>query len=186
MDTNENKAKSFAEEGLEETQKEAAEVEATMQNLTDTAADVDSDDDGEMVQLGGLEPIVLFFHTKAPKNTPKVPFKILEKGSTITGTYERSFIAGKYKNPTYVIRMSKDAAPVAGVEVAGKLVGIGGTGNHDPRKGRLTGLNGQIAKLQEGSKIKITYEGMSTMKGGEWAGNDAHNFTAFGNKLKPT
>jgi hypothetical protein len=173
MDNADNTAKSFAEEGLEETQKEAAEVEATMTNLTALSTDTVEEED-ELVQIGGLEPIALFFRTKAPKKATTAPFKVLEKGDTISGTYERSFIAGKFNNPTHLIRMAKDAAPVAGTEVAGKLVGIAGTGS----------LNRAIDKLLAGSKVKIVYEGMSTIKNGKWEGQDAHNFTAFGNKLK--
>lgn len=154
--------KSFAEEGLELVQSDSAQAEATIPVSSGTAEGVD-DGEEEMQQVGGLEPVSFFYRTKAPKNTSKHPFKILEKGESIRGRYERQFTTGKYKNPTYVIRLED-----------GKLVGLPGTGS----------LNRAMGKLAEGSKVIINYDGMSTIKGGEWAGSDAHNFTVFGNKLK--
>lgn len=153
-------ARSFAEEGLEEIQQETAAAEAAVPEAANATAGGEEED---LVQVGGLEPIAFFYRTTAPKKTPKQPFKILEKGQVIAGTYERHFVTGKFKNPTYVIRLTD-----------GTLVGLPGAG----------GLNRAMKKLAEGSKVKITYEGMSTIKGGEWEGNDAHNFTVFGNKLK--
>lgn len=151
--------KSYAEEGLEGVQEVAAEAEAMAAISTEP-----SQDDGEFQQVGGLEPVAFFYRTSAPKKPTKSPFKILEKGQTIEGVYERSFTTGKYKNPTYLIRVAS----------TGELVGLPGAGS----------LSNAMDKLVEGSKVKITYGGMTTIKGGEWEGNEAHNYTVFGNKLK--
>lgn len=148
--------KSFAEEGLEGVQEIAVEAEALV------AVDSGNDEE-ELVQVGGLEPLAYFFRFNAPKKPTKHAFKILESGTVITGIYERSFTVGKFKNPTYVIRLN-----------TGELVGLPSTGR----------LKKSMDKLAEGSKVKITYSGMSPIKGGEYEGTDAHNFTVFGNKLK--
>lgn len=150
--------RSYAEQGLDDIQAETEAAEAALQT-------VNNDGEEELVQVGGQEPIAFFYRTSAPKKGSKstAPFKVLEKGQTISGTYERSFVSGKFKNATYVIRNTE-----------GQLVGLPGTG----------GLNRAMGKLAEGSKVKITYQGMETIKGGEWAGNDAHAFVVLGNKLK--
>lgn len=148
----------YAEAGLEDIKQEAAEVEAGM---VETSGGSDSEDD--LQQVGGLEPVDLFYRMKPPKTAPKNPFKVFEKGETITGVYERSFISGKYKRSTYIIRL-----------VDGRLIGLPGTGS----------LARGMDKLAEGSKVKIIYQGVGTIKGGEWAGNDAYNFVVYGNKLK--
>jgi len=151
--------KSYAEEGLEEVINESTAAEAAL-NATATN---DDDNDGNFVQVSGLEPVAYFYRTSAPKKPTKSAYKILEKGQTIQGTYERSFISGKFKNATYLIRLAD-----------GTLVGL-------PSAGSLTKA---MARLAEGSKVKITYDGMQTIKGGEWEGQDAHVFTVFGNKPK--
>lgn len=153
-----NTAKSYAEQGLEEVQQETVAAEGVVEssNLTST----DSED---YQQVGGFEPVAFFYRTSAPKKTPKSPYKILEKDQTILGTYERSFESGKFKNNTYIIRLNDNT-----------LVGLPGTGS----------LTKAMNKLGTGSKVKITYNGMEAIKGGEWAGQDAHSFTVFGNKLK--
>jgi hypothetical protein len=148
--------KSYAEQGLEDVQSEAAMIEVP----ADAAA---ANDDGEFQQVGGLEPVAYFYRFTAPKKTPKNPFKILEPGQTIVGVYERFFTSGKFENNTYLIRLP-----------SGELVGIPGAGS----------LAKAMNKLAFGSKVKITYRGMSEIKGGEWAGTNAHNFTVLGNKLK--
>lgn len=155
-----NKRKSYAEEGLEAVQQETGTAEALINTSSPTGY---GEGEEELRQVGGVEPVAYFFRTSAPKKPTKSPFKIIEKGQTIEGTYERSFISGKFKNPTFIVRLND-----------GTLVGLPGAGS-------LTkGMN----KLAEGSKVKITYNGMETIKGGEWAGNDAHSFIVFGNKLK--
>ena len=153
--------RTFAEEGLEAVQEESVAAEETL-----TAVSGDDTGEEEFVQVGGLEPVTFFYRTSAPKagKTPKQPFKILEKGQTIIGVYERSFIAGKFKNPTFLIRLN-----------TGELVGLPGAGK----------LTKAMDKLQEGSKVKITYGGMEVIKGGEWEGSDSHVYTVFGSKLKP-
>jgi hypothetical protein len=149
--------RSYAEEGLEEINETNGAAEA---NISSTAT---GGTDDEFQQVGGLEPVSYFYRTSAPKTKPKHPYKILEKGQTITGVYERNFITGKFKNPTYLIRLTD-----------GTLIGLPGAGS----------LKRAMDKLSEGSKVKIQYDGMATIKGGEWAGNNAHNFTVFGSKLK--
>lgn len=155
--TNENR-KSYAEEGLEDIQSESAAAEGAV-GYTEASGD----EEGEFVQVGGLEPIKFFYRMNAPKKPSKHAYKILEKGATVTGTYERTFNNGKYKNNTFVIRNNE-----------GELVGLPGTGS----------LTRSMDKLAIGSKVKITYNGVETIKSGEWAGNDAHAFTVLGNKLK--
>jgi len=152
-----NTNKSFAEAGLEEVNNEAITAEAAI-NVSDA-----SNGDDEFVQVGGLEPVAYFYRTSAPKKPTKSPFKVIEKGQTIIGTYERSFVSGKFKNNTYLVRLED-----------GTLVGLPGAGS----------LTKAMGKLAEGSKVKITYDGMQTIKGGEWEGQDAHSFTVFGSKLK--
>lgn len=151
-----NNTRSYAEEGLEEVSNENAAAEAALVS-TDTSID------GEFVQVGGLEPVKYFYRTSAPKKPTKSPFKIIEKGQTITGKYERSFISGKFKNATYLVRLDN-----------GDLIGLPGAGS----------LSKAMAKLAEGSKVKVTYQGMEAIKSGEWEGTDAHVFTVFGSKLK--
>lgn len=153
-----NTAKSFAEEGLEDIQQYSEEAEA---NIPAEASS--GEDDGELVQVGGSEPVAFFYRTSAPKKTTKSPFKVITKGETILGRYERSFTGGKFNNTTYIVRTED-----------GKLVGLPGAGS----------LNKAMAKLAEGSKVKVTYEGMQTIKNGQWEGSDAHVFTVFGSKLK--
>ncbi len=155
-----NTKTSYAEEGLEAVNADTAQAEAALTNTADN-----SGSDEELQQVGGLEPVAFFYRTSAPKNPGKTKsaYKVLAKGDEITGTYERAFVNGKYKNPTYIIRNTE-----------GQLVGLSGTGS----------LNRAMDKLEVGSKLKITYGGMSAIKSGEWAGSDAHNFTVFGNKFK--
>lgn len=150
--------KSYAEQGLEAVQAETAAAEALVPVSTDT---VDGEDDFK--QVGGVEPVAYFYRFTAPKKETKNPFKILEKGQTVIGVYERAFTSGKFENQTYLIRLP-----------TGELVGFPGTGS----------LSRAMDKLQEGSKVKITYEGMGEIKSGQWAGSNAHNFTVLGNKLK--
>lgn len=149
--------KSYAEEGLEAVQQETEAAEQAVSTFDGTEANE------ELKQVGGLERVAFFYRTSAPKKPSKSPYKILEKGTTITGTYERSFNSGKFKNNTYIIRQDD-----------GQLVGLPGAGS----------LERAMSKLAEGSKVKITYTGMEAIKNGEWAGNDAHVFIVFGNKLK--
>lgn len=155
-----NKNTSYAEEGLEAVNADAAAAEAA---IAPAQADAAAEDNGELQQVNGLEPIAFYYRTSAPKKPTKAPFKILEKGSTIEGVYEKAFVSGKFKNPTYIIRNTE-----------GVRVGISGAGS----------LRRAMDKLAEGSKVKITYGGMSTIKNGEWAGSDAHNFLVFGSKFK--
>jgi hypothetical protein len=150
--------KSYAEQGLEDIKQEATEVEAEMAEV-----EASSSDDEGFQQVGGLEPVAFFYRFTAPKKTPKNPFKILEVGQTIQGVYERFFTSGKFENNTYLIRIP-----------SGELIGLPGAGS----------LQKAMDKLEFGSKVKITYNGMSEIKGGEWAGTNAHNFTVLGNKLK--
>lgn len=154
-----NTAKSFAEEGLEDVQEESVAAEASLKPVEDTA-------DGELVEVGGYEPVEFFYRFSAPKKAGGAPYKILEKGQTITGKYDRSFTTdGKFgKKSTYLIRID-----------TGKLVGLPGVGS----------LAKKMESLAEGSLVKITYNGMEAIKGGQWAGEEAHTFTVLGNKFKP-
>jgi hypothetical protein len=154
-----NKVKTYAEEGLEEVTNEAAAAEAAI----GAATAYSSSDGEEFVQVGGSEPVKFFYRFQAPKKPTNSPYQILEKDTTLTGIYERSFAAGKYENLTYVIRLDN-----------GDLVGIPGTGS----------LTKAMDKLATGSKVKITYKGMESIKGGQWAGSEAHSFIVLGNKLK--
>src|ERR1700678_1680162 len=138
MGTNKtNNAKSYAEEGLEDVSSETTQATT---NISNAAA---GNDDDEFQQVGGLEPVAFYYRTSAPKKPGKSAFKIIEKGQTITGTYERAFTSGKYNNPTYLIRLE-----------TGELAGLGGAGS----------LTKAMERLAEGSKVKITYEGMREIK----------------------
>src|ERR1700722_12189544 len=156
--TKANNKKSFAEEGLEAVEQETSAAELAVEN---TLTAVPSDGEDELVQVGGLEPVEFFYRTSAPKKPQKSPFKVIEKGEVITGTYERSFISGKLQKQTYLVRTAN-----------GKLIGLPSAGS----------LDKAMAKLAEGSKVKITYDGMRPITGGQWEGTDAHIFTVFGNK----
>jgi hypothetical protein len=149
-----NAKKSYAEEGLEEVQQEATTIAVSTENTP-------SDDTFHVVS--GVEPVEFFYRTSAPKKPTKSPFKILEKGQVIEGVYEKSFTAGKFNNPTFLIRLAN-----------GNLIGL-------PSAGSLTKAMNRVA---EGAKVKITYEGMATIKGGQWAGSDAHNYSVLASKLK--
>jgi hypothetical protein len=157
--TNTATTRTFAEEGLEEVQQEAANAPTE----TPTTYNNTSGESDEFVQVGGLEPVAFFYRTNAPKKPTKSPFKVIEKGQTIIGTYERSFISGKFGNPTFLVRLSDKT-----------LVGLPGAGS----------LTKAMSKLAEGSKVKIVYNGMQPIKSGQWEGSDAHLFTVFGSKLK--
>lgn len=152
------KNKSYAEAGLEEVSNETEAAEKALGPINSNTASEE-----EFVQVGGLEPIKYFYRFSAPKKPSKSPFKILEKGQTIEGTYERQFITGKYENATYVVRLQN-----------GDLVGLPGTGS----------FTKSMDKLAEGSKVKITYKGLEAIKSGQWAGSEAHAFIVLGNKLK--
>ena len=152
-------AKSYAEEGLEEVSSESSQAEVNV----GTTNKEPSGEEGEFQQVGGLEPVAFYYRTSAPKKPTKSAYRIIENGQTITGTYERQFTSGKYGNPTYLIRLD-----------SGELSGLSGTGS----------LNKAMERLAEGSKVKITYNGMKTIAGGKWEGNDAHTFTVLGNKLR--
>lgn len=158
---NKGNTKSFAEQGLEEVQAGAAEAEQFV-DASDASGDNNSEDDFQ--QVGGLEPVAFYYRTSAPKKGNKSPFKIIEAGQTITGTYEKSFTGGKFDNTTFLIRTE-----------AGELAGL-------PSCSSITRA---FDKLVQGSKVKVTYNGMQTIKGGQWEGQDAHDYTVFGNKLKP-
>ena len=155
-----NTNKTFAEQGLEEVQAIATTPEEYINTSSPTGY---GEEDEPMTQVGGLEPVAFFYRTSAPKKPTKSPYKVLEVGQTILGRYERSFISGKFKNPTYLVRNEE-----------GQLIGLPGAGS----------LHKAMAKLAEGSKVKITYNGMQPIKGGEWEGTEAHLFTVFGSKLK--
>lgn len=150
--------KSYAEQGLEDVQAGAAAAEEFVNASANTGT---SEEDFQ--QVGGLEPVKFFYRFNAPKKATKSPFQIIEKGQTITGTYERNFIGGKFKNPTFLVRLDN-----------GDLIGLPG----------CTAITRAMAKLAEGSKVKITYTGVDTIKGGEWEGNDAYSFIVLGNKLR--
>lgn len=156
-------APSFAEEGLEDIQSFAEEAEQYVP--IDSNADTGSED--EFVQVGGNEPISFFFRFTAPKKPTKSEFKILEKGTTLEGVYERSFTGGKFNNTTYIVRLSSG-------EHTGKLVGL-------PSAGQLSKA---MAKVAEGSDVRITYTGVSEIKNGKWAGSDSHTFVTLARKRK--
>lgn len=154
-----NNNKSYAEQGLEEVQEASNQAEQYV-----NASDTGNGGSEEFVQVGGLEPVAYFYRTSAPKKPTNSPFKILEKGQTIIGKYERSFVSGKFSNPTFLIRLDSTK----------ELVGLPGAGS----------LTKAMYKLAEGSKVKITYQGMAPIKGGEWEGTDAHSFIVMGTILK--
>ena len=156
-----NKGKSFAEEGLEDVLAEASQAEASIPAGEQAAQGAD-DGEGELQQVSGREPIALYYRTSVPKKAPKTPYKVLAKGDTLLGRYEKKFVNEKYGQTTYIIRTENG------------LVGINAPSS----------LKRGMEKLAEGSKVKIIYEGMGTMKSGAFAGRDAHNFTVFGNKFK--
>lgn len=157
-----NVNKSFAEEGLEANQAEMSRVEEYI--VIQKGATTQGEDEGEYQQVGGLEPAAFFYRFNAPKKQPKQPFKILEKGQTITGTYVRTFIGGKFSNATHYLRLGD----------TGELVGLPGSGR----------LNKALGKVVEGSKVKIIYNGMETIAKGDWEGQDAHTFVVFAKQLK--
>lgn len=154
-----NKAnKSFAEEGLEDLTSDANELLSQVPPSSNLI-----EDEGELQQVGGLEPVSLFYRLTPPKTPPKSPTQVISKGFELKGVYERSFISGKMKKPTFLIRNGE-----------GKLVGIGGAGS----------LEKSLLKVAEGSRVHIIYDGTEIIKGGDWAGNSAHAFRVFAAKLK--
>ncbi len=158
MSNKTNKGPSYAEQGLEAVNAEYNQAESAI-----VAAGANGPGEDDFQQVGGSEPVAFFYRTSAPKKPTKSPFKVISKGETIEGTYERSFISGKFNNPTYIVRLAN-----------GTLVGLPGAGS----------LKKGMEKLAEGSKVKVIYNGMSPIKTGQWEGTDAHNFTVFGTKLK--
>lgn len=151
--------KSFAEEGLEEVGSVTAEAEANV-----AAGTNDTGTEDELVAVGGNEPVAFYYHYKAPKKTPKNPFKIIEAGTTITGIYLRSFISGKFKNPTYLFRTEEG------------IVGLPGCG--------YLNKSNRMPSIAKGSRVKITYNGMKVIEGGEWEGSDSHTFSILAAKAK--
>lgn len=162
-DPKNNTARSFAEEGLEAVNEEAPAAEAA---LPASGTPVGADEEEELVQVGGLEPVEFFYRFNAPKKTPKNPYKVLTTGETIEGTFVRTFVSGKFKNGTHLIRLKE----------TGKLVGFPGSGSIDKA----------MSKVAEGARIKIRYDGMSEIKQGQWKGSNAHNATVLASKLKPS
>jgi hypothetical protein len=154
-----NKAVAQVDTGLEEIQNEAQQFQSVETDST-------QEDSGEEVfhKVGGLEPAAFYYRYNAPKNTnSKYPFKVISKDLVIEGTFERQFAddEGKF---TYYIRTNEG------------LAGIGGCGS----------LNYQMSKVEDGSKVQITYGGKSPSKSKNkaFAGKEMHNFTVLATRLK--
>lgn len=166
MTTKPNAKRSFAEEGLEQVSEEAPTIEATLPQSSAASATPD-EEDGEMVQVGGLEQIAAYYQLRTPTKQGKTPVLIFEKGKTLKGVFERVISRDqkakngqKFKSYTYLVRMD------------GKLYGFS-----------APGLKRGFEKLEPGPKsdVAVTYIGSSPAKDG---GNDYENFTIFGRKLK--
>ena len=89
------------------------------------------------------DPIVAYFQMKQPeKPHPKV--KVLKKGQKLTGTYEHTFVDGKYSN--HLIKTDKGKITIKGCKA-------------------LAGL----ATLAKGTYVEITYKGEGVAKKGNKA-----------------
>lgn len=164
------KTKTFAEEGLEEIQSEATAIEANLPEVTVVEED-EFADESTLSQVGENFPVEVFYHFKTPKKAPKSAFYVMQAGDVVVGKYLRSFISGKFKNPTFVIKL-KDTGMIIGYPSAGKL----------ESKNSFTS---RMSRVVEGATVKIIYKGMSEIKGGEWKGNEAHNIILFASAQKP-
>lgn len=143
--------RSFAQEGLDGVNEELEQAEATVEANAFTEPD-------EWQEVSEFDPLDFFYRFNPPKPgkpAPKQPYQILSPGTVIKGTYERSFTAGKHNNPTHIVLTAE-----------GKRVGIPGA----------TRFNTRMAKVTEGTPIKITYGGMKTIAKGAHKGTDAHEF----------
>jgi hypothetical protein len=112
---------------------------------------------------GGFEPITMFYRYKEPVNPTKSPYTVLVPGQVIQGEYVGSYISDqKYKKPTHKVRTE---AGIVGLPSAGSI-------------------DKALAKVAEGAIVRITYNGKTPMKGGQYAGTPAHGFTVAASKLK--
>lgn len=157
--------KSYAEQALEAVQTEQSAAEAAVEENY-ALVSTDTSDEDEFVQVGGLEPAAFYYRFSPPKpgKEPKQPWKLFEPGQTIQGTYVRGHIGGKFNQLTAYVRL----------EANGPLIGL-------PSSGAITKA---FSQLEEGCKFKFTYHGMAEIKGGQWAGSDAHTVTVLGTKVK--
>jgi hypothetical protein len=169
MSKTSTKTKSYAEEGLEDIQQYTTEAE---ENLTDVTANTGSGDD-EMRVVSGIEPIAGYYQLKTPKKAGKTPVHIFQKGQTMKGTFEKTLErevsfkeastgrTKKFISKTYLVRHDDD----------GKLYGYS-----------CGGLGNGFEKLEQTSKVHVTYNGQQEGKDG----NLYENFIILGNKRKLT
>ena len=109
---------------------------------------------------GNFEEIIAYYQFK-PSKTGSPKTRVLAQNDTIDGTYEGSFVAGKYKKMTHKVRTAEG------------LVAL-------PSAGRLDKL---MARVAQGATVKVTYRGKTTIETGEFAGSEAHNFLVRASKL---
>lgn len=119
-----------------------------------------SDADLKPVGNGNLEPISKYYSFNPKEGSVSLK---LEKNQIIYGTYEGSFTSKTYNTMTHKVRTED-----------GLLVGVPGSGQ----------LNGLLAKVAEGARVKITYRGKETIKGGAFAGKQAHAFLVAASQMK--
>jgi hypothetical protein len=148
------KAKSFAEEGLEEIMNENVETTPPSANIQD---------EGEWEQVGGLEPIMAYYqdrpYTGANKDRNIVQFF---KGLSVTGTLENTI---ERKMQTKEGRSFSAFSYLVRSEDTGKLVSLSSFS-----------LDKVIKDLKQGDRAAITCTGYNTS---QKTGKEYPNFLVF-------
>jgi hypothetical protein len=155
--------KTFAEQGLADVASETAFNEDEY-----VAKAVEGDEFDNLEQVSTLEPIELYFRVKprhaGSKSDTSKDF-ILTRGDSIKGVFEGSFQSGEYSGYTFKIRLPN-----------GKLGAIGSSQNP---KNIFTA---DMLSVAEGSKVKITFQGMAVLKKGPGRGKEIPNFNVQAEK----
>lgn len=150
--------KKWAQAGLEATQAEMVNIPST------PPANVA---EGEMVQVGGLEPIVASYQDRPYTGTKPLPYPIVpfQQGQTFVGTYfkllerdAKTRDGRRFKSFSYLVRQESD----------GKLIKL-----------QSSSLNRFFGAIEEGAKVLINCVGSNVSKKD---GNEYVNFTTFASR----
>lgn len=164
--------KTFAEEGLEDVQKELPEIEDT--TVAAPAAATDEWNEDNLQAVSGGEQIAAYYQLKTPTKVGKTAVLIFQKGVSIKGTYLRTISreaksrdGRRFTSYTFLVKSKED----------NKVYGLSGPGLGGTMKdGSFRGFN----KLENGSRVSVTYQGQREGKDGVMY----ENFVILGDKLK--
>lgn len=105
---------------------------------------------------GALEPIQYYSFSVPTKEGSTT--KVIAPGTTLSGVYKGKFVGKNFGNTTHKLLLDN-----------GELAGIPGP----------TQLNNALAKVEEGTKVAIVYNGKVTIKTGPFAGKQSHAFEVY-------